>query len=190
MSILSSISCVGIIPAYAGNTRRQTRTGGQVEDHPRVCGEHDDCTNISVTMSGSSPRMRGTRHAARGSGEAPGIIPAYAGNTRTSRHQTKTHGDHPRVCGEHHAQYRHDGNQLGIIPAYAGNTCPTLARPARSRDHPRVCGEHTRMAVLYESRTGSSPRMRGTLFLCVLFLQRVGIIPAYAGNTYCRCLNS
>ena len=60
MSILSSISCVGIIPAYAGNTRRQTRTGGQVEDHPRVCGEHQDFTPSDENTWGSSPRMRGT----------------------------------------------------------------------------------------------------------------------------------
>ena len=134
-------------------------------------------------MSGSSPRMRGTRHAARGSGEAPGIIPAYAGNTRTSRHQTKTHGDHPRVCGEHHAQYRHDGNQLGIIPAYAGNTCPTLARPARSRDHPRVCGEHTTSCCNGSATRGSSPRMRGTRPNPARRPRSSRIIPAYAGNT-------
>ena len=51
----------GIIPADAGNTQRCTRAQRPCGDHPRGCGEHYACFNISDKCSGSSPRMRGTR---------------------------------------------------------------------------------------------------------------------------------
>ena len=83
-----------------------------------------------------------------------------------------------------HAQYRHDGNQFRIIPAYAGNTerRSGLIRP--DGDHPRVCGEHKHQVAGLSQATGSSPRMRGTLVVAVVAVGGVGIIPAYAGNTY------
>ena len=71
----------GIIPAYAGNTRRcvcrYTRRG----DHPRVCGEHLLNATLAERAPGSSPRMRGTHVTLLPSFCPPGIIPAYAGNT-------------------------------------------------------------------------------------------------------------
>ena len=71
-----------------------------------------------------------------------------------------------------------------IIPAYAGNTgqfqrsCPPI------EDHPRVCGEHWDTAPSKSREKGSSPRMRGTRLSAWLSPPRLGIIPAYAGNTY------
>ena len=53
----------GIIPAYAGNTRRQLADGWNHWDHPRICGEHWERTNASSLNTGSSPHMRGTHHA-------------------------------------------------------------------------------------------------------------------------------
>ncbi|EEP20766.1 hypothetical protein BIFANG_03336 [Bifidobacterium angulatum DSM 20098 = JCM 7096] len=51
-------------------------------DHPRVCGEHP-VREITVSFAmGSSPRVRGTRHAQRADGHGVGIIPACAGNTK------------------------------------------------------------------------------------------------------------
>ena len=54
-------SRVGIIPAYAGNTTRNTCSARTTGDHPRVCGEHSDRLAQFVLFPGSSPRMRGTR---------------------------------------------------------------------------------------------------------------------------------
>ena len=132
----------GIIPAYAGNTKRHGKTTLRPWDHPRVCGEHPRRMGVRHVRGGSSPRMRGTlalRPAARGVG---GIIPAYAGNT-IHRRICKHHGrDHPRVCGEHlpdrPVMTKRAGSSprmrgtlaflslgeypTGIIPAYAGNT--------------------------------------------------------------------
>ena len=133
---------VGIIPAYAGNTRPRAVHLVRQGDHPRICGEHSEETNTTTTWTGSSPHMRGTLPRWCWWMSRPGIIPAYAGNTaRLSRWPSRKR-DHPRICGEH--RYRMERHHVrwgssphmrgtllnihvsfpscGIIPAYAGNT--------------------------------------------------------------------
>ena len=106
--------------------------------------------------------MRGTPNRYRIVFATPGIIPAYAGNTRGLRMMLSRVRDHPRVCGEHSVVplalessagssprmrgtlgvgvRRNVGN--GIIPAYAGNTAAVDIFCSATWDHPRVCGEH------------------------------------------------
>ena len=72
----------------------------------------------------------------------------------------------------------------GIIPAYAGNTCEERRRCGQDRDHPRVCGEHYAVFRAILRLAGSSPRMRGTHTDWLEACLSLGIIPAYAGNTY------
>ena len=91
----------GIIPAYAGNTLRFSRSVSPYRDHPRVCGEHIEYKVEGATSQGSSPRMRGTPIALATFVIACGIIPAYAGNTLRLRIMFSSTRDHPRVCGEH-----------------------------------------------------------------------------------------
>ena len=95
----------GIIPAYAGNTRRARPADPAGRDHPRVCGEHEftDCT--MAKYGGSSPRMRGTLDPAHPEIDQTGIIPAYAGNTGRWPPFRHRPWDHPRVCGEHGCAY-------------------------------------------------------------------------------------
>ena len=92
---------VGIIPAYAGSTAHLLGNRIRTRDHPRVCGEHNLLAQVVTGVMGSSPRMRGAhvRHARRE--PPPGIIPAYAGSTRTGLESSSSRRDHPRVCGEH-----------------------------------------------------------------------------------------
>ena len=71
----------GIIPAYAGNTFAQWIDQTKNRDHPRVCGEHLLSRLTRFTVSGSSPRMRGTLDGLNVRDRPSGIIPAYAGNT-------------------------------------------------------------------------------------------------------------
>ena len=71
----------------------------------------------------------------------------------------------------------------GIIPAYAGSTSDGNLWVYHSEDHPRVCGEHLTDASGRLFVQGSSPRMRGALWLAVLHQLDIGIIPAYAGST-------
>ena len=51
---------VGIIPACAGNTPMNSRQSGPWRDHPRVCGEHYASRIAAGSLTGSSPRVRGT----------------------------------------------------------------------------------------------------------------------------------
>ena len=147
--------------------------------------------------------MRGTPNRYRIVFATPGIIPAYAGNTRGLRMMLSRVRDHPRVCGEHSvvplalessagSSPRMRGTPyapsymyfaMGIIPAYAGNTSlPPVSRDCR-RDHPRVCGEHHSPGQHAGGAEGSSPRMRGTHQPQHDITAHMGIIPAYAGNT-------
>ena len=71
----------GIIPAYAGNTWTIRPARPPRRDHPRVCGEHAVDVAVVASVSGSSPRMRGTHVVSKSVVPPNGIIPAYAGNT-------------------------------------------------------------------------------------------------------------
>ena len=196
---------VGIIPAYAGNTTRPPWETGAFRDHPRVCGEHSLFLSAHFGSAGSSPRMRGTRVVSVVECTPIGIIPAYAGNTVAMVESRILAQDHPRVCGEHYSSFsffwvlvgsspRMRGtpnstllsrSSRGIIPAYAGNTIFNHSLGLSYGDHPRVCGEHCARRIPVAIRTGSSPRMRGTLIDEFLNVDTVRIIPAYAGNTPC-----
>ena len=147
--------------------------------------------------------MRGTHLGREDETVRPGIIPAYAGNTRDARGRIRPDGDHPRVCGEHlglaippelerGSSPRMRGTPaihivtevlFGIIPAYAGNTSDINTCTFTGRDHPRVCGEHHWSTSWLCRRSGSSPRMRGTRCRRTVRGSRARIIPAYAGNT-------
>ncbi len=72
---------------------------------------------------------------------------------------------------------------FGIIPALAGNTRYCRQYMATVGDHPRACGEHATDANAMLPIKGSSPRLRGTRALLAMSVNRVGIIPALAGNT-------
>ena len=154
--------------------------------------------------------MRGTRGTIKGEPSAPGITPAYAGNTSPPSIRKQTYWDHPRVCGEHkytilrckpfrgspprmrgtHIKPTSQNSTRGITPAYAGNTSSRKKGSTLFRDHPRVCGEHTHEKSISDAKWGSPPRMRGTLDEFGGKSVGVGITPAYAGNTiriYCDC---
>ena len=57
-------------------------------------------------------------------------------------------------------------------------------------DHPRVCGEQKAYHHTHLHMRGSSPRVRGTEVAERLVEEYIGIIPACAGNSYCRCASS
>ena len=172
-------------------------------DHPRVCGEHDPLVPSVCDVLGSSPRMRGTLGRRVVGLCLVGIIPAYAGNTLPVLPNPFSPRDHPHVCGEHGeidvcmagnmgSSPRMRGTRqerverrgrLGIIPAYAGNTRRESTAAQYPEDHPRVCGEHFHSWFGTVHGLGSSPRMRGTRNINPRRTFRMGIIPAYAGNT-------
>ena len=58
-----------------------------------------------------------------------------------------------------------------------------MAKASQPTDHPRGCGEHVGFLFLLGRSQGSSPRMRGALFVFYRLPRYVGIIPADAGST-------
>ena len=150
------------IPACAGNTNVQGSLGGMLTVHPRVCGEHWTFSEKRGPITGSSPRVRGTRFYLRSTSTSRRFIPACAGNTVQIRPLETVFPVHPRVCGEHSLGSRPEFQETGssprvrgtllnislvtfnqrFIPACAGNTHAKVTPLSPSSVHPRVCGEH------------------------------------------------
>ena len=172
---------LGIIPAYAGSTRRRRPPASSSRDHPRIRGEHKAASVVPDSILGSSPHTRGAPGGDGRSVLSGGIIPAYAGSTRRRWTKCSIRRDHPRIRGEHPltficASHRdgssphtrgarlrlvtHPGRRI-IIPAYAGSTVhPGRWSPAPA-DHPRIRGEHGDRRRVSLGRQVSSPHTRG-----------------------------
>ena len=132
----------GIIPAYAGSTTCPCAKAAACWDHPRIRGEHVIALAAAAVTAGSSPHTRGAPSRRILDVQELRIIPAYAGSTLRGSKTTATHGDHPRIRGEHRPVHPLRGGRLGssphtrgarvllapdlsgdgIIPAYAGST--------------------------------------------------------------------
>ena len=199
---------LGIIPAYAGNTRLSCAvSGAHAGSSPHTRGT-PWTRSPAPSWTRDHPRIRG-EHVARPMAQllAVGIIPAYAGNTEeeyydkksgegssphtrgtpsASSRATSSTRDHPRIRGEHKARGVLGNRGAGIIPAYAGNTKPVFdsvnmrrGSSPHTRGTPCTCASCT-------YRPWDHPRIRGEQ--CpppVAVGVSRGIIPAYAGNTLC-----
>ena len=149
------------IPACAGNSVAVVANVVRRAVHPRVCGELIATPDALRQRTGSSPRVRGTRHVLGRVYAGSRFIPACAGNSLAAPVIRNTPPVHPRVCGELGPNPRRptqsDGSsprvrgtpflrprkqvRLRFIPACAGNS-PNTSRVASSLTvHPRVCGE-------------------------------------------------
>ena len=109
-----------IIPADAGNTHWLCFRGLLAEDHPRGCGEHASQVAMPLTVTGSSPRMRGTPFEHSPGLLACRIIPADAGNTFIVDTHSWYRRDHPRGCGEHRNSRRNCASSQGSSPRMRG----------------------------------------------------------------------
>ena len=97
---------IGITPAYAGKSVRQSRTCGNGQDHPRLCGEKLQCFPEILQSPGSPPPMRGKGLTRVFDAMQERITPAYAGKRLVSDHRCSRKRDHPRLCGEKAAVMR------------------------------------------------------------------------------------
>ena len=131
------------------------------------------------------------------------ITPACAGNSDVLSHLFQSPWDHPRVCGEQAvcvpnaaackgspprvrgtvAHGLHVKAGVGITPACAGNSTGKEKTLPVTWDHPRVCGEQASFSLAPSSIKGSPPRVRGTVFLNSIYVNKAGITPACAGNS-------
>ena len=151
-----------ITPACAGSTAAPRAGRTQVEDHPRMRGEHEIQRMEAEAQVGSPPHARGALLDAGTGNQPTGITPACAGSTGCVGRPRRSAEDHPRMRGEHgfidriaieakgsppHARgarlrllnYR---TSLGITPACAGSTQSLPDPQLRLGDHPRMRGEH------------------------------------------------
>ena len=76
---------------------------------------------------------------------------------------------------------------MRITPAYAGKSGINQFWYSRVEDHPRVCGEKRENVPMEEWLKGSPPRMRGKAAGGRDHPPPVGITPAYAGKSQCKC---
>ena len=192
------------IPACAGNSRVRDAIVRVRPVHPRVCGELPNCGGFGAWPRTSSPRVRGTPPNPNPQTEKDRFIPACAGNSPPDKGKYPSWTVHPRVCGElpntpaskslacgssprvrgTHILERCILARHRFIPACAGNSRPVLERPSSFAVHPRVCGELPRCIMAEYTRTGSSPRVRGTHLTAVFMECAERFIPACAGNSY------
>ena len=144
-------------------------------------GENPDRASPRATHRGSSPRGRGKLDGVCDELTASGLIPAWAGKTRSPGPRVRGAWAHPRVGGENpwHARSvrcdhgssprgrgkRSEGvrgrERWGLIPAWAGKTSPTPHPAHALAAHPRVGGENGTKAFGTHVHGGSSPRGRG-----------------------------
>ena len=91
---------LGITPAYAGKRDLVISGSGDIEDHPRVCGEKWQNRVNQLLVRGSPPRMRGKGRRNHPVIFVDGITPACAGKRLLPLPVCLHRRDHPRVCGE------------------------------------------------------------------------------------------
>ena len=75
----------GLIPAWAGKTKRPTPQLKLSRAHPRVGGENHPANAIRNLQMGSSPRGRGKLWTVKTKNLDLRLIPAWAGKTRARR---------------------------------------------------------------------------------------------------------
>ena len=110
----------GLIPASAGSTMCSDSLPLLCPAHPRVCGEHGDSHGVSLSVSGSSPRLRGARCDLGCARRRCGLIPASAGSTTPDATAPSSARAHPRVCGEHAPRAGVSGCVWGSSPRLRG----------------------------------------------------------------------
>ena len=165
------------------------------------------CTN---SVPGSPPRGRGKGKARNAVTHQLRITPAWAGKSICLALPITAPRDHPRVGGEKGQAYpctrkpqgsppRGRGKGRchhlvilvnGITPAWAGKS---PLRPRRARpppDHPRMGGENLNVAMDANPILGSPPRGRGKGLGLAVNVLGDGIIPAWAGKSYCPATRS
>ena len=192
------------------STAWSTKTRTRRTVHPRTGGEHFWAMMRWVALGGSSPHGRGT--PGRGHRRGPGrrFIPARAGNTGSAASSCRRFPVHPRTGGEHVSNSGTTGSSSGssphgrgtlrlgtchlafswFIPARAGNTQGSAPCRLPWPVHPRTGGEHSSLTTTTWASSGSSPHGRGTLRIARRAPLAGRFIPARAGNTAARTVES
>ena len=128
------------IPACAGNSATARRRPYPTAVHPRVCGELTGEDGTMGTVTGSSPRVRGTRRNALHRQRTRRFIPACAGNSTSLTSPMLLNPVHPRVCGELVAVSILPDRDSGSSPRVRGTPMRGTIRNAVARFIPACAG--------------------------------------------------
>ena len=112
------------IPACAGNSVKNRVHIYRCPVHPRVCGEQKATCSAILTVTGSSPRVRGTDFGVNDIGIFARFIPACAGNRHLLKNLPQKLPVHPRVCGEQLKRPARWMDRRGSSPRVRGTDPP------------------------------------------------------------------
>ncbi len=87
-------------PASAGNSWQTDPNATSATVQPRECGELAGVDDLGIRISGSAPRVRGTRRPTRRLVTSRRFSPASAGNSPSSTNGLFVPAVQPRECGE------------------------------------------------------------------------------------------
>ena len=192
-----------LIPAGAGQTSSDSSTTPSPAAHPRWrgadCGERD----VRQRGQGSSPLARGRQNLAIDRRGRRRLIPAGAGQTRSSPARPLARQAHPRwrgadtiagvapgsysgssplARGRLQTRFCHCGKP-GLIPAGAGQTVLDNVERGGEPAHPRWRGADPSNAAFCVGIRGSSPLARGRPAVAAPTGRTQRLIPAGAGQT-------
>ena len=172
----------GSIPACAGEPRPPPGGPLRRRVYPRVCGGTRRPGAQRLVFQGLSPRVRGNRTCRVDVASCRSVYPRVCGGTPWVKlPRLGASGLSPRVRGNR------PGPGLLLrrtrsIPACAGEPGPKVSAAVWPGVYPRVCGG-TMPALSVSSRVkGLSPRVRGNLHAGDDAPDRLGSIPACAGE--------
>ena len=169
------------IPAWAGETYSPFSPRIARKVYPRVGGGNARPASAAAAAMGLSPRGRGKPPPGDASVESARSIPAWAGETRTSRLRRRRAPVYPRVGGGNLRGAIFGFWAIGLSPRGRGKPCrrTTLAAARRSipawagetllpahklrwrEVYPRVGGGNRNSIALPPNAVGLSPRGRG-----------------------------
>ena len=116
----------GSIPAHAGEPFSFFIFLTPLKVYPRACGGTVSGQLFGIDDQGLSPRMRGNRVRASGSGQRSGSIPAHAGEPRVHLRLREEAGVYPRACGGTLFLLDDDHGIKGLSPRMRGNLCRSI----------------------------------------------------------------
>ena len=114
------MSCTRITPACAGKRFAKDADTSPEEDHPRLRGEKDSTSVLSVVYRGSPPLARGKESLSVVNNFRNGITPACAGKSGYVDTIIPPHRDHPRLRGEKPPLFRFFILSIGSPPLARG----------------------------------------------------------------------
>ena len=132
---------IGITPAHAGKSEKNTVVVWSFWDHPRTCGEKGRHETVALRERGSPPHMRGKGICILEESKGKRITPAHAGKRKPDNGQKSKSGDHPRTCGEKSQIASVHSSSMGSPPHMRGKDVFGADGPGWTRITPAHAGK-------------------------------------------------